>query len=510
MKRTLLASEKGISLLRILLILVVLIIILPVLYNMISRRVTLPPFLPPLVEDFLTRAIARTRDLKETVEEIKERAGGSLRRAIVASRERWVELTERVPPLSPEVGGDWAADMERLVDLAEENNFNMDEVRALIERFKRESGPDWWRGSNWWRVEKTFWQTLEDQTLEEIRRSFNVFQARPLGCSDFTPLVQRVESLVSKFNEHTLEGYIAAKQAAIQLREFRVEDSKEFTSELLTYLTKSGQYVPVAEKDGDGLQKMMLDAIDKSKPPRYPAIIEQIDLRSNLSNNLLQRAFANTVVAEIYLNYDLIRPAEDRYEEAIRALTKQVQFLPNSIDLHMALGLLHERVCKNTDLAVKEFKDVVALARQANLECEYAVSHFHLGLLYLNIRPRPVVEVTPLPPTPGIPVPTRPPGPTVPPPPEGEERRPERRGVAPERIPERRPERPRFIQRNVRPRQRIPEAKGILFRDFAAISVDSAREFEEFLACQAQGVQARNAEFFHQRYMELTRTTRRE
>jgi tetratricopeptide (TPR) repeat protein len=556
MKRKWLASEKGllgISPIKLLLTLFAIFILIPAVLSMVSKLypdLFASYALSVLMENIRQRTVAAFRDVWDMGGSVKDSASETLRRGIRSGREKWVELTERVPPLPEEVGEEWADDMNRLIQIAEQNGYDMKDIIGLIERFKLQglpggcTGPDklipyisprrvpqgqlpegapsptptplpWWQGSNWWKVENAFWKSLEDQTFEEIRKSLYVFRQRTLGCGDFTPLVQKVDNIVEKFNDHTLEGYTEAMLASQQLREFRVEDSKEFTTDLLNYMIRSGQYLPTSSRqEEDWYQKVMIEAIDKSKPKRYPSLIDEIDRRATSSNNLLQVAFANTIVAEIYLNYDLIRPTEDRYEEAIRALTKQVQFLPGNIDLHMAMGLLHERVCKNSDLAIKEFKEVVALSRQANRECQYAVAHFHLGLLYLNIRPRPTMEITPVVPTPGIPVPTRPPGSTYP---YKEERESERRAVRPERpqtggslserdrIYDRRPERPRIIQRNIRPRQKISEAKGILFRNFADISPDSAREFEEYLTCQTQGVQAKNAEFFHQKYIEAIR-----
>lgn len=588
MKRTLLASERGFSLIRNLLIVVAALIFLIALYDVLLTRPILPPTAPvtPRILDFLDRVVDRIttliQDLGRWLREVTDSTTGKIRDLLRTLWEVCPNLRERGRiPLEPIEGGEnWAADMDARIDYAEKIGYNMDEVKALIERLKREGGfargpgaacfgrpsptptptagggarawwqgYDWCLGPNWWRVESLYWEVLERQTLQAIRVC--VPRARILGCSDPTPLVQRIEYIVENFNDHTLEGYEAAIQACRQLQEFPVDDSRDFTTELLTYLNRSGQYPSTpGSKDGDWFQKRMLEAIgrktsgerEQSSPTRseersldrsrrkalsYPQIIEEIDFQANLSGNFLQKAFADTVVAEIYLNYDLLRPAEDRYEQAIRALTKQVQAIPNNIDLNMALGLLHERVCKNNDLAIKAFKEVVALSRQAGQECAYASAHFHLGFLYLNIRPRlPVVETVTVFPTPVPPLPTPTPEPGT-------------RSITREKpAQERRPERPTGHRRNVRPRERIRDSRGMIFGDFLGVSPDSAREFEEFLICQAPCdqipvpgarperslipdtrrelspvpdtrrdpcVQAKNAQYFHQRYIEALR-----
>lgn len=562
MKLTLLASEKGIGIIKILVIAVIILVFFLIVYGLYARGF---PILPRQIETLLVTIVEKTlqgvSDFIDWVRSLLRKIGQFLQGIIRYIQKRYYDF-RTCRGLTLEEGREFDDDIHVMIRYAKENGFRreMERVEALITYYRRPSWFErfldwiqelrgkppttderpWWRETNWCKVEEEFWSSVETRTFTEIARAFNVFRIRTLGCGDITPLIQMAESIVKKFNNHTLEDYIEAKRDSQRLRRFTVADSNEFIAELLKYLTRSGQYLPVfVGEDGDWFKRAMLRAITKSdtvdvgefeetgpseeinnsrRYPPYPEIINDIDHQANRSNNLLQRAFADTVIAEIYLNHNLLQPAEDRYEEAIRAVTKQTQFVPRNIDLHMALGLLHDRVCKNEDLAIKAFKEAVTLARQAHLECheDYATAHFYLGELYLNIRPRITIEV----PFTYIPILVR--LQVIPLTSElsdeqiNQKRALRRREI--EKARETKEERDQRLREEYEDRQKIvrgyknPRAvrqigdpRLIIFGGLVDISVDSAREFEEFLICQARGAKAEHARYFHRRYLERLR-----
>jgi tetratricopeptide (TPR) repeat protein len=113
-----------------------------------------------------------------------------------------------------------------------------------------------------------------------------------------------------------------------------------------------------------------------------------------MRSGLLEQILGDIAIGEIYLNYDLINPAENRFEAAINTLAAVLTQYGNTLaakqlmGLHMAMGLLHERVCLNTDLAIKEFKDALACAQRIpELPCrDYNIIHYHLGIINLKLR----------------------------------------------------------------------------------------------------------------------------
>jgi hypothetical protein len=253
----------------------------------------------------------------------------------------------------------------------------------------------------------------------------------------------------------------------------------------------------------------------------------------------------------------LINPAQDRLDWALRDLsgifTQYTAIPPDKmVGLHMALGLLNERMCRNNDLAIKEFKDAVACSRKIGLKCDYYnIAHFQLGIINLRLRegnqlkpefeskrasyhgttedlmtatptPVPSPTVTPTPqPNPlkitiEIPFNSRTlkqkaekerlnrasgiPGATV-----GENKP---RGIPGATVGETGTETsptPRPVR--LRPRLElgdIQQMKGFRIEDLydlGNIPVDAIREFEQYLQCSSDASRARIARFIHDKYM---------
>ena len=269
----------------------------------------------------------------------------------------------------------WCQDMTALIDGAENNGYNMAEVCRLLKTYMEGT-------ASAKRVESEFWKQMQNQTVEFITKNINLFRTRPIGCSDFTVELIKIWEIVQKFNAEDFLEYLGAKQLSEQLADPR---SLEFAQDTFGWL---------GFPNSTWFLERLAQAIDKTtSTPNYPAIIQQIDARLKQANNPFEQVIGNMTVGEIYLNYELINPAQDRFDEAIRQLsTIAVQYgntIPASklVGLHMALGLLNERVCKNNDLAIKEFKDVVAYALRGDIKCEYYNSaHYQLGIINLRLR----------------------------------------------------------------------------------------------------------------------------
>ena len=196
----------------------------------------------------------------------------------------------------------------------------------------------------------------------------------------------------------------------------------------------------------------------------------------------------------------------------------------------MALGLLNERVCKNNDLAIKEFKDVIACARRSGFKCaDYNEAHYHLGIINLRLREEPqieanfvaapsstgattdeLLEATPAPaPTP-TPIPTPTPNPIkiiieIP----RKLKRPEEEGgtrdISPMGVTKGTISVPRPVR--LRPRPELGESQKMKqfsveeLYDLSSIPDDAIREFELYLQCTSEGPEAQVARFIHDRYM---------
>jgi hypothetical protein len=352
-----------------------------------------------------------------------------------------------------------------------------------------------------------------------------------------------------------LEGYFEAKQLSEELQQPR---SEQFLTNILKWLAAANVYsAPGGDWSKDWFIQQLNLATTKTSDgynPDYPAIIEHIDSQFRTRDTSIYQILRDMVVAEIYLNYDLINPAEDRFDEAIRNLSQVVansrydQYSMTALGLHMALGLLHERVCKNVDLAIKEFKEVIAIARRLGLRCEdYSIAHYHLGIINLGLRAereiqpqfeekinpysattQTILAATPTPePTP-IPTPTSKPITVtieIPRSLEESETRPERPAdgsgeISPPTVPtspgytgvvkgEIQPGEGRRPERDIRlrPRAELGETRKMQkfeisdLYDLNNIPDDAAREFELFLRCNKQGDQTEIARFIHRRYL---------
>jgi tetratricopeptide (TPR) repeat protein len=278
-------------------------------------------------------------------------------------------------------------------------------------------------------------------------------------------------------------------------------------------------------------QSFIFDHVKKTeRTPDYAGIIKQLDA---MRRGPLEQILGDIVVGEIYLNYDLINPAENRFEAAINTLSAVLAQYSNTLTakqlmgLHMALGLLHERVCLNADLAIKEFKDALACAQRIpGLPCqEYNIIHYHLGIINLRLREgnqvvavteKPRVQATPEPSLTPMPTPTPVPSSVkvtidipwtrsiqkpVPPDPSVLTSTSRAMGVTKGDITV-----PR-LQRLQRPgpesgSQKVVEFKLENLYDLTKIPDDASREFQLYLQCAETGPQVDVARFIHDKYME--------
>ncbi len=278
---------------------------------------------------------------------------------------------------------EWQKDMQMLIGASKSRGFDMSSTMQSYNEY--EAGTRSWR-----RVETQYWDDMRKQTQQAIEKSFKNFLMRPVGCSDFTVELKKIWEIGAAFNEDTFDGYTRAKELSQDLYNPR---SLDFVPLVLEWLNIAGLYVPPSNNDWF-IQQLRRAIEPQNGPTSYPQIIQQID--GQASSNPVYCIIANIVIAEIYLNYDLMNGAIERYDEAIRSLyaiaNRIDQGSPYSyqaLGTHMTLGLLNERLCSNADLALKEFKDVVAIARRLNLPCnQYNTAHYHLAIMNLQIRER--------------------------------------------------------------------------------------------------------------------------
>lgn len=559
------ASQRGFSLVKVLLVLALLAVV--VLYflpyiggdtlsiiNQISGKVKV------IINSLLSKLSGIGDKFSGTLESYSTR----ISRTLAEWSDRW--NLKKFSKLISGVEEEWEEDMQQLISISRSRGFDMSRVERQFDEYQA-------RESSWRRVENTYWEHVREQTQQEIIISIEQFRTRPLGCSDFVFELRTIWEISENFNQDTLEGYIDAKQLSEKLQQPR---SIAFLEEFLNWLAVANMYPFPGNWNDDWFIQQLQQAIPaavEGTPPDYPAIIRRIDDQMNRTSHPIYCILGNLTIAEIYLNYDLINPAEDRFDEAIRQLSEivgnyQQTYNMTGLGLHMALGLLHERVCKNADLAKKEFKEVIAIARRLGLRCQdYSAVHYHLGILYMDLRttpemrpifeeaqtrysgttqellaptPTPTPSPTPTPKPDPIEVtikiprsrdieegarPERPTGGTVTPTPvitpvlptavptQPQEINPIPRptptsypGVIKGTIPEgaaRRPER----DIRLRPRPELgPSTKMKEFNigdlyDLTNIPDDAAREFELYLRCHAEGERAIIARFIHDRYL---------
>lgn len=286
-----------------------------------------------------------------------------------------------------EVKDEWQKDMLTLIGVSKARGFNVESIRQSYDEY--EAGTKSWR-----RVEAQYWNEIRNQTQEAIKKSFKNFLNRPVGCSDFTVELQKVWEIGEAFNQDSYEGYALAKELSESLNNPR---SMDFLPQVLHWMNCAGLYMPTAGNDWF-IQQFTLAIDPENGAKTYPQIIQQLDRYGN--SNPILCILANVVIAEIYLNHDLFNASIERYDEALRGLygfAKRIDqenpYSSQALGVHMTLGLLNERLCSNADLALKEFKDVVAIARRLNIPCyQYGTAHYHLAIMNLQIRDRATIE----------------------------------------------------------------------------------------------------------------------
>lgn len=286
-----------------------------------------------------------------------------------------------------EVKDEWQKDMQSLIGVSKARGFNVDAIQQSYDEY--EAGAKSWR-----RVEAQYWNDIRNQTQAAIKKSFKNFLNRPVGCSDFTVELQKIWEIGEAFNKDSYVGYALAKELSEGLNNPR---SMDFLPQVLHWMNCAGLYMPTAGNDWF-IQQFTLAIDPENGAKTYPQIIQQLDRYGN--SNPILCILANVVIAEIYLNHDLFNASIERYDEALRGLygfAKRIDqenpYSSQALGVHMTLGLLNERLCSNADLALKEFKDVVAIARRLNIPCsQYGTAHYHLAIMNLQIRDRATIE----------------------------------------------------------------------------------------------------------------------
>ncbi|MDY0092750.1 MAG: hypothetical protein RBT80_08605 [Candidatus Vecturithrix sp.] len=377
-------SQKGFSLIRVVVVLALLGVV--ALY-----------FLPHIGGDTLSILNQISGKIKVIVNTLVSRISGlwgslsgklegyttKMSRTIEELADKW--NLKKISQLVSGVEEAWQSDMEKLISVSRARGFDMSRVERQFDEYQAKE-------VSWRRVENSYWEDIRKQTQDKITTSIERFRTRSLGCSDFAVELKTIWDIEQQFNQDTLEGYIDASESADRLLQPR---SVAFLEEFLEWLAVAKVYPPSGSWTNDWFMQRLRQATPsatESTIPDYPDIIKQIDSQVNRTPHPIYRILGDVTIAEIYLNYDLVNPAEDRFDEAIRQLSEivgryQSTYNLSSLGLHMALGLLHERVCKNADLAMKEFKDVVAIARRLGLRCEdYSIVHYHLGIINLHLR----------------------------------------------------------------------------------------------------------------------------
>lgn len=375
-------SQKGFSLIRFILLLVILgaaaLIVLSFLPRVGGGTFDVINQISSKAKNVVSGITSRIAALPSKLEPLAEK----IEFLIAEIKDRWYWYQHKDDPEVQSRSMQWDQDMDLLIKLAEEQGYDMGPVREMRNRYSEGT-------ASTRRVEQVFWYEIQRQTVDTINDNIRRFRQRPLGCSDFTEELKKIWEIEEKFNQETLEGYFEAKLISKELGDVR---SLEYTQDLFGWM----QY-----PNTDWFMQQLADALPVgSHTPDYPVIIEAIDARMRSSNNPFEWALGNACIAEIYLNYNLINPAETRFDEAIRHLSTILGHYGNRmtpeqlVGLRMALGLLNERVCKNNDLAAKEFKDVIAHARRSGFACEiYNDAHYHLGII--NLRLLEVAQVGP-------------------------------------------------------------------------------------------------------------------
>jgi hypothetical protein len=286
-----------------------------------------------------------------------------------------------------EVREEWETDMTTLIDTSKSRGFDMGQVQQSYDEYNAEQ-------RSWKRVESLYWEDLRSQTQKAIEKSFQHFLTQPVGCSDYTVEFKKILAIGAHFNEDTFDGYSKAKELSEELYNPR---SLDFTITLFEWFRIAGIYTPAGRWEDDWFIQQLTQAIGttgQNSSPDYPNIIQSIERQTG--SHQVYRILGAIVIAEIYLNHNLVNSTLEYYDEAIRNLytlaknyDSRTPYSYTTLGIHMALGLMNERMCSNNDLAIKEFKDVIAIANRLGLSCEqYNEAHYHLAVMNLQIRER--------------------------------------------------------------------------------------------------------------------------
>lgn len=385
-----LSSHKGLSLVKILLAIAILAGV--ALY-----------FLPHVGGDTLTvvnqlgdRVKGVVNNLKSKVTFLKNSVSNGMDSTTVKIARKLADVLDKLnlTKLAEQIKGvqeAWQQDMEALLNASRSRGFNVGQTQQMYDEYN--AGERSWR-----RVESYYWEDIQNQTQAAVQRSFEHFLKRPIGCSDFRQELRTIWEIGERFNEDTFSGYAEAKTLSDSLYNPR---SVDFVAELFEWLRVGGIYAaPPGDWKDDWFIRQLMSAIDTSGDltPDYPGTISVIE--KQVGNHPIYSILGDIVIAEIYLNYDLINSSIQHYEDAIRDLSKitteqdtRNRYSYSALGLHMSLGLLNERMCSNDDLASKEFKDVVAIARRLNISCDqYNEAHYNLAVINLQIKERASIQ----------------------------------------------------------------------------------------------------------------------
>ncbi len=432
----------------------------------------------------LTSSYLRQGDLQAAIR-VTGQASSTIKNVSEQDKQSFIKVAE------------WATDMQTLISVVRPH-FGVPETLNLLSKYQAQE-------TTAVRVESKFWEEIKDAAGQHIVDSIKQLQNRTLGCGNFTLEFRKIKEINDVFNQETLEGYVKSKELSDELRK---PDSVQFITNLLDWLAAAKAYSAPDNNswDNDWFVQQLKLAIEN--PPDYPKIVGRIDAQVQQTSNPVDRFLGNLVVAEIYLNYDLEFPAKERYDEAVRTLSALSSKMPQNaplseLGLHMASGLVYERLCGHQALAVKEFQQVVNLAKKVGVECEFSLAYYHLGMLRLPLKPENEIvaqggskfrtEEIQFSPTP-TPVPTPTPPPvniTI--------------TIPSTRMSSTEVQKGLIQTREIRLRSRsyieTTPAHYSLY-DLARIPEEAARAFEFYLRCKSYGGNAEIARFFHQAYRE--------
>ncbi|PID56740.1 hypothetical protein CSB45_09870 [candidate division KSB3 bacterium] len=385
-----LRSHNGFSLVKILLLFVM--FALAILYYLPHINGTTLT----VVNQIGDRVKGVVNDLKSKVILIKHSFSNSLDSLHVKVSRKLADLLDKLnlKKLSKQIKGvqdAWERDMSTLLEASRSRGFNVSEMQKMYDEYN--AGERSWR-----RVESFYWDDMQAQTQKAVQKSFEHFLERPIGCSDFSQELKTIWEIGERFNEGSFSGYTEAKALSDTLYNPR---SVDFVTELFEWLRVAGLYAsPPGDWRNDWFIRQLITATatGENVTPDYPATIQMIT--SQVGNHEVYRILGDITIAEIYLNYNLLHASIQYYEDAISSLSAIARqkdarqpYSRSTLGIHMALGLLHERMCSNSDLASKEFKDVIAIARRLNLPCnQYNQAHYHLAVLNLQIRERSTIQ----------------------------------------------------------------------------------------------------------------------